>query len=112
MKESLHPWGEVFVKADEGCEKVFLSGHHSQSTTVSPLPEGEGNLLDDGFCDFAFGSAQNDRVGGILRRVKVLRIEKLIIERNQPYKETKHTNQKGNWCYVYGFLIDDGYIVF
>ena len=64
------------------------------------------------FCDFAFGSAQNDRVGSILRRVKVLRIEKLIIERNQPYKETKHTNQKGNWCYVYGFLIDDRYIVF
>ena len=38
-------------------------------------------ILDDGFCDFAFGSAQNDRVGGILRRVKVLGIEKLIIER-------------------------------
>jgi len=36
-----------------------------------PLPEGEGYFLDDGFCDFAFGSAQNDRVGGILRRVKV-----------------------------------------
>ena len=67
VKESLHPWGEVFVNADEGCEKVFLSGHQSQSTTVSPLPEGEGNLLDDGFCDFAFGSAQNDRVVGILR---------------------------------------------
>ena len=62
-KESLHPWGEVFVKADEGCEKVFLSGHHSQSTAVSPLPEGEGNLLDDGFCVFAFGFAQNDRDG-------------------------------------------------
>ena len=63
--------------------------------------------MDDGFCDFALGSAQNDRVGGILRRVKVLGIEKPTL-----YKETKHTNQKGNWCYVYGFLIDDGYIVF
>ena len=50
--------------------------------------------------------------GGILRRVKVLGIEKLIIERNQPYRETNHTNQKGNWCYLYGFLIDTGYIVF
>jgi len=27
-----------------------------------PLSGGEGYLLDDGFCDFAFGSAQNDRV--------------------------------------------------
>ena len=65
MKESLHPWGEVFVKADKGCEKVFLFGHHSQSTKVSLQPESEDNLLDDGFCDFAFGSAQNDRLGGI-----------------------------------------------
>ena len=27
-----------------------------------PLAEGEGYFLDDGFCDFAFGFAQNDRV--------------------------------------------------
>ena len=27
-------------------------------------------LLEDGFCDFAFGSAQNDKVGGILRNNK------------------------------------------
>ena len=33
-------------------------------------------MLKDGFCDFAFGSAQNDRVGGILRRVIVLGLEK------------------------------------
>ena len=43
---------------------MLFPGTHPKSTTVSPLPEGEGNLLDDGFCDFAFGSAQNDRVGG------------------------------------------------
>ena len=36
-----------------------------------PSTGGRGIFLDDGFCDFAFGSAQNDRVGGILRRVKV-----------------------------------------
>ena len=42
-----------------------------------PLPGGEGYLLDDGFCDFAFGYAQNDRVGGILRKVKVFRLENL-----------------------------------
>ena len=42
---------------------MLFPGTHPQSTTVSPLPEGEGNLLDDGFCDFAFGFAQNDRGG-------------------------------------------------
>ena len=62
--------------------KVLFPGTHPQSATILPLPEGEGNLMDDGFCDFAFGSAQNDRVGGILRRVKVLGIEKPTIERN------------------------------
>ena len=61
---------------EEGCEKVFLSGPHPPSATFPPLQEGEGYFLDDGFCDFAFGSAQNDRVGGILRRVKVLRLKK------------------------------------
>ena len=40
-----------------------------------PLSGGEGYLLDDGFCDFAFGYAQNDREGGIQRRVKVFRSE-------------------------------------
>ena len=59
--------------------KVFLSGPHPPSGMVPTLFEGEGNLLDDGFCDFAFGFAQNDRLGIILRRVKVLGIEKLII---------------------------------
>ena len=33
--------------------------------------------MDDGFCDFAFGFAQNDKVEGILRRVKVFRSENL-----------------------------------
>ena len=31
--------------------------------------------MDDGFCDFAFGFAQNDRVGGIQRRLKVFCLE-------------------------------------
>ena len=43
--------------------KVLFPGTHPQSATILPLPEGEGNLMDDGFCDFAFGSAQNDRGG-------------------------------------------------
>ena len=66
---------KVSARADEGCEKVLFPGPHPPSATVPPLPKGEGHFLDDGFCDFAFGSAQNDRVGGILRRVKVFGLE-------------------------------------
>ena len=33
------------------------------SATVATLFEGEGNLMDDGFCEFAFCFAQND-LGG------------------------------------------------
>jgi|TARA_Y100000031_G_scaffold134025_1_gene156258 hypothetical protein len=62
------------------------------------LPEGEGNLLDDGFCDFAFGSAQNDRGGRHTAKSQSFLI--------------RETNQKGIWCFVYRFLIDAGYIVF
>ena len=32
--------------------------------------------MDDGFCDFAFGSAQNDRMGSIMLRMKVSGLEK------------------------------------
>ena len=31
--------------------------------------------MDDGFCDFAFSFAQNDREGGMLRKVKVFGID-------------------------------------
>ena len=34
-----------------------------------------GYFFDDGFCDFAFCFAQNDRVGGIQRRLKVFGLE-------------------------------------
>ena len=59
-----------------GGEKGLFHDPHPPSATVPPLPEGEGSLLDDGFCDFAYGSAQNDRVGGIGGRVKVFISEK------------------------------------
>ena len=56
------PSGEDAHQTDEGWEKVIFSGPHPPSSaTVPPLPEGKGYLLDDGFCDFTFGSAQNDR---------------------------------------------------
>jgi len=67
-KENLLPGEKVTIRADEGWGKVLFHG--------PPLREGEGYSLDDGFCDFAFGSAQNDRVGGILRRLKVFGLKK------------------------------------
>ena len=81
------------ARADEGWRKEFLSGPHPPSATVPPLPEGEGYSLDDGFCDFAFGSAQNDRVGGILRRVKVFGLG----------KPTKR--ESGALCIGYGLML-------
>ena len=35
----------------------------------------KGSLLKDGFCDFAFGSAQNDRLREVLGRVNVFIFE-------------------------------------
>ena len=63
-KESHLPGEKVPARADEGWGKEFLLVPHPPSATVPPLPGGEGYFWDDGFCDFAFGSAQNDRVGG------------------------------------------------
>jgi len=63
-KENLLPGEKVPVRADEGWEKVLFPGPHPLSAMVPPLPEGGGYSLDDGFCDSAFGSAQNDSIGG------------------------------------------------
>ena len=63
------------TRADEGCEKVLFPGPHPPSAIILPFPEDEGYFFDDGFCDFAFGFTQNDRVVGILRRVKVFGLE-------------------------------------
>ena len=61
-------WGKLIRRWG----KMYLTGPHPPSGTVHPLPENEGYLLDDGFCDFTLVSAQNDRVGSMLVRVKVL----------------------------------------
>ena len=42
---------------------MFLSGPQPISATIPHLQDDEGYLLDHGFCDFAFGFAQNDRGG-------------------------------------------------
>ena len=78
-KENLLPGGSFTSGRLRVLGKSLFSGLHPLSTAVLPLPEGGGYLLENGFCDFAFGFAQNDRVGGILRRVKVLGIEKPTI---------------------------------
>ena len=57
-------WVKVLAWSIESLGKVLLPGPQPTYATVPSLPEDEGNLMDDGFCDFAFGSAQNDRVGG------------------------------------------------
>ena len=64
MKDHLLTGEKVPTRADEWLWKVLFPGPHPPSGTVHPLPENEGNFLDDGFCDFAFGSAQNDSIGG------------------------------------------------
>jgi len=59
-------------------EKGIFPSPHPLSGVVLPLTKGEGYSWDDRFCDFAFGSAQNDRVGSILRRLKVFGLKKPI----------------------------------
>ena len=39
------------MEADGRWKEIF-PGTHPSSTTVHPLPEGKGDLLDDGFCNF------------------------------------------------------------
>ena len=47
-----------------GGEKGHFPKPYLASKKVSTVPEDEGYSWDDGFCDFAFGSAQNDSIGG------------------------------------------------
>tara|TARA_B100000029_G_scaffold355453_1_gene348285 strand:- start:52 stop:285 length:234 start_codon:yes stop_codon:yes gene_type:complete len=42
---------------------MLFPGPQPTYATVPSLPEGGGYLLENGFCDFAFGFAQNDRGG-------------------------------------------------
>ena len=55
-----------------------------------PLQEGEGYFLDNGFCDFAFGYAQNDRGERHTAQSESFRAG-----------ETKH---KEIWCYAHWVL--------
>ena len=57
-------------------EKGSFPEPYPASKKIATAPEDEGYSWNNGFCDFAFGSAQNDRVGGILRRLKVFGLKK------------------------------------
>jgi len=59
-------------------EKGLFPEPYPASKKVASVPEDESYSWDNGFCDFAFGSAQNDRVGSILRRLKVFGLKKPI----------------------------------
>ena len=47
-----------------GGEKGHFPKPYLASKKVSTVPEDEGYSWDDGFCDFAFSSAQNNSIGG------------------------------------------------
>jgi len=59
-------------------EKGLFPGPHPPSATVPPLPEGESSLVEYGFCDFVFGSPQNDRGWEVLEE------QKFSFQRNRP----------------------------
>ena len=63
-KENLLPGEKVPIRADEEWGKMLFPDPFPPSATAPPLPKGEGYFMDDGFCDFAFGFAQNDRGEG------------------------------------------------
>ena len=64
-KDNLLPGEKVPVsermRSGGKCSSQALTHHLRRSP---PLTEGKDYLLDDGFCDFAFGSAQNDNIAG------------------------------------------------
>jgi hypothetical protein len=62
---------------DERCEKVFLPAPHPppSKSTLSPRKR---VILDDGFCDFAFGSAQNDSTEDYSRIMRGCSLREII----------------------------------
>ena len=59
-------------------EKGALPRHSPTVCDGPHVPESGGYSWDDGFCGFAFGSAQNDKVRGIPRRLKIFGLNKPI----------------------------------
>ena len=65
VKKKLLPGDKVPARADEGCEKVLFPSPPIVCDGPASL-ERRGLFFGCGFCDFAFGFAQNDRVGSML----------------------------------------------
>ena len=51
-------------------EKGIFPEPHPESKKDATVSEDEGYSWDDGFCDFAFDSAQNDSIGGDIGALK------------------------------------------
>ena len=59
------PWGEGAQSGRmRAGEKGLFPEPYLASKKDATVLEGAGYSWDDGFCDFAFGSAQNDSIGG------------------------------------------------
>ena len=70
-------WEKIPAKQMRGGRKwFFLALTHLRLRRSSLSRRARIIFWEGGFCDFAFGSAQNDRVGSILRRMKVFRSKK------------------------------------
>jgi len=92
------PMGRVASQGGWGVMESALPRPSPSVCDGPPLPEGGGYLLDDGFCDFALGFAQNDRGWRYTAKSESFRMWE--------------TNQKGIWCYVYRFLMMPGTLFF
>ena len=64
---------------------------------ITPHTQGEGTFWEDGFCDFAFGSAQNDRGGRHIAKIESIR--------------TVETEHKGICCYAHWLLTQNTLVV-
>ena len=75
LENNLLPGEKMRLRTDEGWGKCYSPAlsHHLRRSPLSQ--RARVIFLDDGFCDFAFGFAQNDRGGGIQRRLKVFGLE-------------------------------------
>ena len=76
-KDVLLPGEEMPTRADEGwgkCSWLTLT-HRLRRSPLSPWAR---VMLDNGFCDFALGSAQNDRTEDSSRIMRVCSIREII----------------------------------
>ena len=59
-------------------EKGHFPEPYPASKKIASVPADKGYSWNNGFCDFACGSAQNDKVEGKLQRLKIFGLKKPI----------------------------------